>query len=220
MKLNSHQKRIKEEYEVYRKKTKVHDLSPIFHYFTNKYLKPILEENGYRDVIDFFVRNILRLRTDRPGLRMISYGCGNGEIEVEIAKRLRTEGDDSFHFDCIDINGEMLSRAYTLVENEGLNKQFRFIEGDVSNAGGRDVYDVHLAHHTLHHILALEELFERIQRTMHDESLVAIFLIAPWLKVFQNKLLLASILVCYVIILLISICKMNRINKYKSHHGM
>jgi hypothetical protein len=98
MDLISYMKRIKEERKFFGDKTEVHELPPIFHYFSHTYLKPILEENGYQDVVDFFVQNIFKLNRKRPEVKIISYGCGNGEMELEIAKKLKIIGLHSFNF--------------------------------------------------------------------------------------------------------------------------
>jgi hypothetical protein len=60
---------------------------------------------------------------------------------------------------------------------EGLRDHFRFVEGDVSEpvVEAGIYYDIHLAHHILHHVQALEHLFSRIEGTMSPESL---FLVA------------------------------------------
>jgi hypothetical protein len=52
--LKDYQKRAAEERGSFDSLAEVHDLPPIFHYWSNKYVRPLVEEVGFSRVEEFF----------------------------------------------------------------------------------------------------------------------------------------------------------------------
>jgi len=174
MKKEDYSRRFREEIDIYKEKNQVHDLPPIFHYYTEKYLRPVLNKNGYLDLLDFFVQNIISTSKRNNNTNIVSYGAGNGEVEVIIARRLKDVSFESFHFTCVDINEDMLSRAHEVTAQVGLKPHFDFICGNVTNSTAGRIFDIHLAHQVLHHIVDLEGLFDTVHESMHNDSIFLI----------------------------------------------
>jgi hypothetical protein len=54
--LKDYQKRTAEERCSFDSLVEVHDLPPIFHYWSNKYLRPLVEEAGFSQVEELFAK--------------------------------------------------------------------------------------------------------------------------------------------------------------------
>jgi len=70
----------------------VHDLPPIFHYWSNKFLRTQFERFGFSSPDQFFTQEILKLAALRSTLKISSLGSGRCESEIDIALALRAAG--------------------------------------------------------------------------------------------------------------------------------
>ena len=104
--------RLANELGFYRDCQEVHDLPPIFHYWSNKYIRPRLNQLGLDHPDDlYFVYSQRMLDASSQVVRLVSLGAGNCDVEAALAKRLRDRGYDNFSIECVDINEAMLERG-------------------------------------------------------------------------------------------------------------
>ena len=93
----------------------VHDLPPIFHYWSNRYLRPKLEAIGASDPDHFFQQHLERCYdAGAPAARMrrfVSVGAGICDLEIRLAQALTASGRDRFTIDCLDFNRSVIGRA-------------------------------------------------------------------------------------------------------------
>lgn len=141
----------------------VNDLAGIFHYWSNKHLRPVTEEFGFSYPEDFFALQMQRQAAllARP-IEAISIGAGNCDSEVHIAKLLRERGVNAFTITCLDITDAMLQRGRQLAEREGVLDHFRFVSADFNDWQPAASFDVVMANQSLHHVTKLEGLFDAI----------------------------------------------------------
>lgn len=163
--------RIQEETSRFAAETVVNDLPPIFHYWSNTYLRPRLEEFGFSYPEDFFARQIERhiAAVDNP-VRIISIGAGNCDSEVTVARLLRERGMHEFSIECLDITAPMLQRGRALVDSEGLSHHFRFTLDDFNQWKPKETYNVVMANQSLHHVTELEQLFDAIHAAIGENG--------------------------------------------------
>lgn len=151
----------------------VHDLPPIFHYWSNKYLLPMFEPFGFTNPLDFFLHEIrkqCRAHPDRD-VSIVSIGAGNCDSEIYVGKKLLKEGLGNFGFDCIEINRDMIKRGKRLANKAGLSGHFSFMGEDFNTwRPGADEIDVVMANQSLHHVVELEYLFESIRIGMRESG--------------------------------------------------
>lgn len=161
-------KKRQEEIRVYEDLVDVHDLPQIFHYWSNKHLRPKLEELGFKSPNDFFVQNIARVATARPGssCKILSLGAGNCDTEVGLATQLAERGINDFEFNCLDLNPQMLQRGAVSARQAGLETRFKFIETDINSWAAGSSYDVIIANQSLHHFVELEQLIDKTYRSL------------------------------------------------------
>ncbi len=151
---------------------KVHALPDIFHYWSEKYVRSKLRILGFDSIAEFFLRYISQScnRRKEDISKIVSLGSGNSDFEVDFARRLRESRTNNFHFVCLEMNGSMLQRGKTLAADSGLSKHFSFMECDLNNWTPEHEFDSILAIHSLHHVVALEKLFDEVHRSLSDEG--------------------------------------------------
>jgi len=160
----AYRERIATETAVFADRVKVHDLPPIFHYWSNKHLRPLAESFGFSNPDDFFVRYLERAAGIKPqGARFVSLGAGNCDLEVRLACSLKQRGVAGFFIECVDINPAMLERGRTLAREHGVAAEVVPRLGDFNSWRPEQSYDAVIANQSLHHVLELETLFDAIR---------------------------------------------------------
>lgn len=146
-------------------------LPPIFAYWANRHLRPVVESLGFSYPEDFYAREIERQARRKGGpLRMLSIGCGNCDNEVRIAKLLVERGLVDWTFVCLDLTAPMLERGRELAAAEGLVERFEFVAADMCEWRTNETFDVVLANQCLHHIFELERVFKRVSEVLAPDG--------------------------------------------------
>jgi SAM-dependent methyltransferase len=163
--------RVKSEVKRYKDQVNIHDLPPIFHYWSGKYLRPMLNEVGLSSPDELFA-NYMAVVTSRrqASSSMVSIGAGNCDTEVRIAQLLKARGVSNFCIECLDVNPHLLKRGQELAVQEGLTKNMAFVEGDFNKWKARKEYVAVMASHSLHHVVNLEELFDEIHASLSNDG--------------------------------------------------
>ena len=164
-------RRAQQEVERFAAEVDVHALPEIFHYWSNRYLRPVLESFGFSHPDDFFARQIeaVAARTGRR-LRITSIGAGNGDTEIRVAKLLRERGVGDFRIECLDLNPAMLARGAELAAAEGMAAHVGFLQGDFNHWRPEGRHDVVMANQSLHHVVELESLFDAVHSALADDG--------------------------------------------------
>jgi SAM-dependent methyltransferase len=159
-----YQARIEAETAIFNEQTDVHDLPAIFHYWSNKYLRPKLETFGFSNPDEFFAVNLQHAYADavtRPA-RFISIGAGNCDTEVRVARLLIERGVHDFTLECLELNSTMLERGRALAREHGVAAQVLPQQGDFNSWQPAHHYAAVIANQSLHHVSNLEGLFDAI----------------------------------------------------------
>jgi SAM-dependent methyltransferase len=162
---SAYKEKLASELETFRDQVNIHELPPIFHYWSGKYLRPKLEQMGFSDPDDFFVKKIdeaLR-RGNGEHANIVSIGSGNCDIEVRIAVELRKLGHDHFTIECVEINPQMLERGLEAARTHDVVNHLSFSREDFNLWRPAKTYNVAMANQSLHHVCELEHLFESIR---------------------------------------------------------
>jgi SAM-dependent methyltransferase len=149
----------------------VHELPEIYHYWSNKYLRPELERFGYLGPTDFFYKELLATAEQVKGrCRFISIGAGNCDVEVSLAAQLRLTGLRDFSIACVDINPAMLNRGKALAAESSVSDLIEFRCEDVNVWKPQDAYHAVIANQSLHHVLDLEHLLDAVREAIGTEG--------------------------------------------------
>src|SRR5712691_5932287 len=114
--------RVSREKRFYTECSNVHDLPDIFHYWSDKYVRPKLRAAGFDGSQEFFSDSLQRQceRNAAREVRFLSIGAGNCDIEMDLAVKLRVAGHSRFVIDCLDLNETMLEQARREAERRGV----------------------------------------------------------------------------------------------------
>lgn len=166
-------RRLETEIANYADDVDVHALPDIFHYWSNKYIRPWFEDVGTTHPEDLFVKYVLtaagHAENDPP--RFVSIGAGNCDAEIQIAEQLIERGLEKFSLECLDINPNMLERGQAMARERGLEAYVGFVRADFNNWQPVGKYDAVLANQCLHHVQNLESLFAAIERSLSPRGL-------------------------------------------------
>src|SRR5690606_7785864 len=111
----------------------------------------------------FYARHIADRAAAGGQLRVLSIGAGNCDTELRIAQCLRDWGVDGWHITCLDLVPAMLARGRDMVAGAGFADRFAFQQADFNHwDGGGGGFDIVMANQCLHHVVELEQLFDRI----------------------------------------------------------
>jgi len=168
--------RMAEEERIFKDCATVHSLPPIFHYWSNKYVRPKLEAAGIRGVTEVFTDSMERqceLRKGHP-VRFLSIGAGNCDREIQFALTLQSAGHSQFIIDCLEINEDMLERGRSAASGHGVAHHLNPMPADFNQWRPAHEYDGVIASHVLHHVLNLEGLFAGIKESLRTGGCFAV----------------------------------------------
>lgn len=160
--------RIAQEQSIFADQVEVNDLPAIFHYWSDKYLRPKLEKFGFSNPDQFFAHFLEKAGVDAGGkiARFASLGSGNCDTEVRVAKLLADRSYKNFVIDCVDINQTMLDRGAALAAAEGVASHIAPMVGDFNDWRPAYRYQAVMANQSLHHVMQLENLFAAVERNL------------------------------------------------------
>jgi SAM-dependent methyltransferase len=145
----------------------VHDLPPIFHYWSNTHLLPMLREMGITGIDGFFVDAVEACANRAQGtVRLVSLGAGNCDTEVRLALLLKERGVRNFTLECVEINQQMLERGRALARASGAEREVVPILGDFNQWEPPRAYHAVIANQSLHHVVELEALFDAVRGSL------------------------------------------------------
>lgn len=164
--------RVAEEVERYSDVEVIHDLPPIYNYWSLRYCLPLFQELGYDGLNEFWDAHVTEVcRTRAPEVaRVVSLGAGNGDIEIGIAHRLAETGIHNLELVLLELNPRMLERAHAEADALGIGDRLTTVEADLNSWRADGEADVYFASHSLHHVVELEHLFDEVKRTLRPDG--------------------------------------------------
>jgi SAM-dependent methyltransferase len=174
--LGTYASRIDAELATYADQEEVHDLPPIYHYWSERYCLPLLSEVGLTSLDGFWDREIAavcaRRHPDRA--RLVSLGAGNGDIELQIMARLRQQGISNLEVVLVELNPVMLDRGLLQAGELGLSGCVDTAQADFNSWTAVETADIYFAHHSLHHVVALEHLLDEVRGSLAADGVLLI----------------------------------------------
>lgn len=159
----SYEDRVAGQIEQYRTVENMHDLPDIFHYWSNKHLRPRLNEVCQADgVIEFFAKPLIGSAAKEGASHFLSVGSGDCGIEVEVAKSLIAQGCTDFVLECLELSEFQIERANRYIEGESLSNHVKVFQADINAWRPSKPYAGVMANQSLHHFVELERLFQTI----------------------------------------------------------
>jgi len=170
--VSAYDQRVSEEQKSYADQIHVHDLPPIASYWSNRYVRPMVEEFGFNMPEELFAKYlaVVAPTADGPSV-FLSLGAGNCDTEVRTVQLMKDKGLTDFTIECMELNPRMLERGRALAEQAGVSDHLAFIEADFNAWTAGRQYKAVIANQVLHHVLELEHLFAEVKRALHPAGL-------------------------------------------------
>src|ERR1700680_1491810 len=101
----AYDQKLEEQKTQYKGGEEIHDLPPIFHYWSHNYLRPRMEEVfGVSTVGGFYAKGFAEQVTVGPGQKkFVSIGSGDSSYEIEVAELLLAKGFENFEIQCLEV---------------------------------------------------------------------------------------------------------------------
>jgi len=168
---DNYNEKLSQELDIFSEDTNVHNLPDIFHYWSNKYLKPMIQEIGCSGVDQFYAKYLFESAIDLSSpYEFVSIGSGNADVEINVAKFLIQMGLSDFSIECLEYNSSMIERGRASSINQGLEKYITFTQADFNNWEPGKKYCGIMANHSLHHVVNLEGLFDTIKKALQPNG--------------------------------------------------
>lgn len=147
-------------------------LPPIFHYWSERHLRPLLQARGYESPEDFYLKQ-LRAEAGRvpAPLRVVSLGTGACSLEIRLAVELRKLGLGC-SFTCVDINRSLLESGEREATAAGVRDAMQFETADARRGIASLDADVVIANQIFHHLEDLEDTVAEIRRCLGSGGLL------------------------------------------------
>jgi hypothetical protein len=170
--MTSYAANVAKQIDQYRFVDTIHNLPPIFHYWSQRHIAPrwrsVLGMSGVVDFYSLTFRDSLKRSGDCR--RLLSIGAGDASLEVKIAERLLSLGEADFTIECLELSPILLEKAGRNVDKAGLADRFVLTECDINFWQPDRPYCAIMASHSLHHIVNLERVFGNIASNLPREG--------------------------------------------------
>ncbi|WP_017669269.1 class I SAM-dependent methyltransferase [Sandarakinorhabdus sp. AAP62] len=153
----------------------IHDLPEIFHIWSHNYIRPgIADVFGVESINDVYkgaVREASKQFGD--GCRILSVGCGDGNVEIQLALSLIEAGFTRFRIEAVDLSPVLIERFREQLHANKLEGYILPQIADLNKRTPSEKYNVIMANHSLHHIVELEGIFDFIFESLTDDGIFA-----------------------------------------------
>lgn len=147
-------------------------LPPICHYWTGRYLEDEARQLGFGSAEAMYHDRIVqRSRETTEPVRVASAGCGTASMEIELARRLKSEGVTVL-ITCFDFNPALMRRAADMAQAAGVADTMCFETRDCNQPFVLPAQDVIIINQFFHHVTALEVFCESLQKSLAPEGLL------------------------------------------------
>lgn len=142
-------------------------LPPIYFHWMKTYVTPRLKEaTGYASIFDLYEDQLAHgIQQGTSGL-IVSLGSGDCNVEEAIARKLLKRGISDFRLVCTELSQARLDRAAERIKGSDVEGRLEFAVADLNDWTPPGQLDGVIAHHTLHHIVELETLFDRVAEAL------------------------------------------------------
>lgn len=169
---NGYAAKLEAQIEQYRQVENIHDLPDIFHYWSNKHLRPRLNEvMGADSIADFYALPMKRaIEAKGSAARLLSIGAGDCSVEVSVAKRLLDLGAYGFRLTCLEVSPHLVKRAQQAISDNQLGGLVSVQLVDINQWEPRETYAAVMANHSLHHFVELERIFAGVHASLEESG--------------------------------------------------
>lgn len=175
--VGEHSRRIAREIAIFEAHESVHRNGAVMDWRNASFLLPAIRQVFGRDRIhDIYAESIAAAIARSGRDTVFSLGCGDGEQEIMVLQRADALGLQPFRIVGLELAPAVAERANAAAAAAGLADRLVVVVRDLNDGlpGDEPVAAV-MAHHTLHHIVELEALFDDVARRLHAGGVLVTF---------------------------------------------
>ena len=169
-----YEQRISDEQAIFDQQEIVHDLPEIYHYWSNKYLRPIVEEFGFSNPDQFFVLFLSRCLDEQSA----AVSCASPASVAEIATpkfAWRVPSSSMAAIRSSRSNASTSTRRCSTAVSRWRRRlasprQIQPMIGDFNQWRPHGKFDAIMANQSLHHVVELEDLFQSIEKSLQPDG--------------------------------------------------
>lgn len=168
---DAYDQKLRQQQEQYASGADIHALPHIFDYWSHRYVLPQIQAAfGANSITEIYAKPLAALSRSHSQARFYSIGSGSCEEEIRIADLLLTQGCTGFQIIGLEVADNLIDEAHTAIRRAKLDGVVSTEFFDVNRDTITGPVHAWLAHHSLHHILELERLFDLVDRTLSDDG--------------------------------------------------
>jgi hypothetical protein len=164
----SYEERLETQFIQYKSGAEIHALPEIFHYWSNKYLRPRLE--NVFDIVsarDFYATPFARqIDSSFEQVKFVSIGSGDCSLEIEIVEHLLSTGYRNFSLVCLELSESLIREGRESTQKRSLESYLSISKFDANRESFEGRVHGFMANYSLHHIVELERLFAMIDNCL------------------------------------------------------
>ena len=167
-----YESRIRSQIAQYANPERLLKLGPIYHYWINKHIRPrVSEVFGVSDALLFYAQYTAEaLRQPGARRRIVSLAAGDCLLEITLIKKLLDMGETDFVVEAVELSPLRFERARASASAEGVAQYLLLTEADLNTWVPVGKYSAVIAKDALHHVVALEHLFDAIQGVLEEDG--------------------------------------------------
>jgi SAM-dependent methyltransferase len=149
----------------------MHDLPGIYDYWSGRHISDnSARVTGHADIVELYATYFQKSLHESSSRFLISVGSGDCSIEIQVVKSLIAKGEKDFFFICLELSPILIEKARKQIDTESLGDIITVAQIDLNKWAPKYSFAGVMAHHSLHHILELEHLFELIKKHLAPDG--------------------------------------------------
>jgi len=173
--MSDYAERLAQQLAQYAATVNVDELPVSFHFWSHSYIRPGLHHVfGVETVPDFYLAGYRRAASG-SALQIktiLSLGCGDGSMEIDIARRLIAEGIEDFRISGVDVSLDLLAQFGAKINELDLARWLQPAKLDLNAPALSGPWTMVMANHALHHFVGLEYILDYCLATLEPQGLL------------------------------------------------
>ena len=167
-----YQRQVEAQIAQYADADDIHQNAPAALWMGDRFLVPKLRQVFGSNTVAGCYATCLSRAVERAGAaEVVSLGSGDCSLEIKVAQAVRERGGSPFRISCLELSPILIERARRAIWKAGVDDMVHVLPADLN----RDLplaqpVGAFMAHHSLHHIVALETLFGQIVEWLDPEG--------------------------------------------------
>jgi SAM-dependent methyltransferase len=167
-----YQRQIEAQIAQYTGRNEVHEGAPAAHWMRMRFhADKIRAVFGVESLAEFYATYLARA-VHRSGIdHVVSLGSGDSALEIATVKWARDHQLAPFRITCLELSPLLNAKARARVRAEGLERSVHLVEADLNRPLPlTEAVAGFMAHHSLHHLVELEQIFDQVVAWSHPEG--------------------------------------------------